>query len=239
VDGYEAELKAARAELEAAKRADPAGDLAEKLIRQECGTDAALAAEHRKWIAEAPGGLADYIDALRARSGKSDAAGEPVEETEEQRIARVVQEQVKAALEPERVRQEKARISTQFTVSLDAALQGMKIDPAVSAHVRAGMLTDMEGWLKTQVPDFATFVGIDPKSTMADVLQARATKLQELIDAVQAGKAAPTPPLPDATPVPTAPKDPSDEEGEKDIDQVFDELGERHEAKLNSGRGAS
>jgi len=234
----DARVKAVEAELAAAKGANPLGDLAEKLILQECGTDAALAEEHRKWIAEAPGGVADYIEALRGRKAEGDAAGEQPEESEEQRIARVVQDQVKAALAPERERQEKARISTQFTASLDAALKGMKIGPEIAAHVREGVMRDMEAWLNTGIANFGTFVGVDPKSNMADLLQARATKLQKLFDAVQAGKGAPTPPLPEATPVPTADQPPA-ETKDKSIDEMFDDLGKKYEAKLHSGRGAS
>jgi hypothetical protein len=238
----EARVKAAEEKLAAASRADPAGDLAEKLIRQECGTDAALAADHRRWIAEAPNGVLDYIEALRGRSGKSDAAGDQPEETDEERYTRIAREAAKAEFErqygPVRVAAEKAQVSTQFTSDLDGAIKGMKIVPEVAAHVRVKLLEDMSAWLSTGVPTFLQFKGLPQGTTMADVVQARVKETQDLIDAVQAGKGAPPPPLPEATPVETAPAKPGDEPRDKSIDEMFDELGKKHEAK-RAAHGAS
>jgi len=238
VDGYEAELKAARAELDTAKAADPVGKLAERYLREECGTNADLAAQHRRWIAEAPGGAGDYIDAIMAQRGKGQAAGEPAEETEEQIRTRLIAAEVTKQMAPARARQEKADISATFTSSLDAALQGMTVQSDVAAEVRERMLGDMQAWLRSGVPTFPAFLGLPGDPKMPDLVQARATKLQSLVDAVQAGKKAPPRALPQAgTPPPRAAPPAADAE-EKSIDEDMDDVVRELAAESEAASGA-
>jgi len=236
--GHTAEITTLKADLATARGSDRVSDLAEEYLQEECGTDADLAAQHRRWIAEAPGGAADYIKAVTAQRAKG-ATGEQLnDETEEQRQTRLVQEIVRKELEPQRVAQQKAQVSTQFTTELDGAIKGMKIVPEIAAHVRAKLLQDMGAWLKTGVPTFVQFMGLTKGTQMADLVQARATEMQSLFDAVQAGKKAPALPLPEATPVPTGEQPPADTK-EETIDEIFGAVGRKHDAKMNSGRGAS
>ncbi len=237
--GHTDEIKTLKADLATAKGSDPAMDRAEKLLREECGTDAELAAQHRRWISEAPGGAVDYIEAVHAARAKGGAADEKPDETEEQRQQRLIDASVAKALEPQRVATEKAQVSAKFTTDLDGAIKGMKIGPEIAAHVRVKILQDMGAWLKTGVPTFVQFMDLAQGTQMADVVQARATEMQTLIDAVRAGKAAPPPALPEATPVPTKPAPPSGDTPEKSIDEIFADVGRKHDAKSNSGRGAS
>ena len=237
--GHTDEIKTLKADLATAKGTDPLGDLAEQYLREECGTDADLAAKHRQWIAGSPGGAQDYIKAVLAQRAKGTTSEEPNDETEDQRQQRLIDASVAKAMEPQRVAQEKAQVSARFTTDLDGAIKGMKIGPEIAAHVRVKILQDMGAWLKTGVPTFVQFMDLAQGTQMADVVQARATEMQTLIDAVQAGKTAPPPALPEATPVPTKPAPPSGDTPAKSIDEIFADVGRKHDAKSNSGRGAS
>ena len=235
----EVEIKALKAELETAKGADPLADIAEEYLREECRGNAELLAEHRRWIAEAPRGARDYIEAVNyQRARRAGGGGEPPEETEEQLRTRLIRAEISKQLEPERQRADRDRTTSEFVVTLDGAIQGMKLTPELAAYVRESLMADMTAWLKTPVTNFNDFLGADKTTQMADHIQKRAAKLQTLIDAVQAGKKPPAVRLPPVPGSPRQPPSPSDGK-EKTIDEDAEDVIREIDAAMESGGGAS
>lgn len=237
--GHTDEIKTLKAELETTKGADPLADLAEAYIREECRGDPTLVAQHRRWIAQTPGGSRDYIDAVNQR--RLDVArggGEAPQETEEQAQARRIREEVNRQLQPDRERAQKEQTTTTFVTTLDGALQGMTLRPEVAAAVREELMGALTAWLKTPLENFNEFLGVPKGTQMADHVQKRATRLQTLIDAAQAGKkpaAAALPALPAAPRPPPRPDDGEETTCEEDAMAVIREI----DAKSESGGGAS
>lgn len=201
---------------------DSLRDYADQLMD---GLDSSLHEEHKAW--RGTYGDAAYVESLLKQ--RSRETGETPAETEDERIARLVKEQVASTMQPILAKREQETARQVFDSDLDQILGGMKLSEGFKKHLRDDVQANVN-------PD------IRNAAELATLVQKRHSTIAGFL--ASESKATPsvsTPVVAEAPPPPTTGSSPgfSDKDEPLTTDQIVDDAVEFVGAQMETGTGAS